>query len=163
MSSSASARSRLLASAQALCNAFASHASVDELLSHFSNTHSITAIEHGEPFLAPFIREFTGRNGPMSVPAYFSLLQKHIKYENMTFGDWVVDAEARKVSTRGTATFTWIEGPGEGQSWDEYFVYMLDFDDEGKVTDYQVWADSGAAYLAGRGELSAKQKEYEAS
>lgn len=39
------------------------------------------------------------------------------------------------------------------QSWDETFTYSLDFDDELKVTDYQVWADSGAAYLARLGKL----------
>lgn len=35
---------------------------------------------------------------------------------------------------------------------------MLDFDDEGKVTDYQVWADSGAAYLASKGQLDQSRK-----
>ncbi len=34
---------------------------------------------------------------------------------------------------------------------------MLDFDDEAKVTDYQVWADSGAAFLARKGQLNAKK------
>jgi len=49
------------------------------------------------------------------------------------------------VSVKGRAKFTWIE---TGQIWDETFTYSLDFDDESKITDYQVWADSGAAYLA---------------
>lgn len=57
----------------------------------------------------------------------------------------------RKVSVKGQATFTWIE---TGQSWDETFTYSLDFDHESKVTDYQVWADSGAAYLARIGKLN---------
>ena len=48
---------------------------------------------------------------------------------------------------------TTYEGEGKGQSWDEEFAYILDFDQSAKVTDYQVWADSGAAYLARRGEL----------
>ncbi len=69
-------------------------------------------------------------------------------------GEWVIDAENRKVSVRGQARFKWIEGAGEGQWWDEQFVYVLDFDDEAKVTDYQVWADSGAAYLARLGKLN---------
>ncbi|TFY50187.1 hypothetical protein EVJ58_g11151 [Rhodofomes roseus] len=157
-------RAGLLASAKALCNAFANKATTDELLSHFSTTHQIFAAEHGEPFLAPFIgRPFVGRDGPKSVPAYFSLLQKYLKYEKMTFGEWVVDTEARKVCTKGAATFTWIEGGSEGETWEEDFAYMLDFDHDGKVTDYQVWADSGAAYFAQRGELNAKRKEFEAS
>lgn len=154
-----SARAQLLASAQALCSAFAAKADLNILLSHFSTTHEITAVEYGEPFLAPFVgRPFTGRQGPESVAAYFNLLQKYLTYENMTFVEWIVDSEARKVSVRGTAKFTWTEGPGEGQWWEEDFVYVLDFDDDGKVTDYQVWADSGAAYLASRGELNAKRK-----
>lgn len=57
----------------------------------------------------------------------------------------------RKVSVKGQAKFTWIE---TGQSWDETFTYSLDFDHELKVTDYQVWADSGAAYLARIGKLN---------
>jgi hypothetical protein len=54
------------------------------------------------------------------------------------------------VSVKGRAKFTWIK---TRQSWDETFTYTLDFDDEAKVTDYQVWADSGAAYLARLGQL----------
>lgn len=71
----------------------------------------------------------------------------------MHAGGWVVDPAARKVACKGTARFKWTEGIGEGQWWDEQFAYILDFDDEGKVTDYQVWADSGAAYLARLGQL----------
>lgn len=147
-------RSQLLASAQALCNAFATKAPLPDLLSHFSTTHQVSAHEHGLPSLAPFLgRTFTNLTGPDSVEAYFQLLQQMLTYEHMSFGAWTVDADAQKVCTKGKARFTWIGGEGKGQTWDEQFVYMLDFDDEGKVTDYQVWADSGAAYLARRGEL----------
>lgn len=66
----------------------------------------------------------------------------------------MVDVDTRKVSVTGNARFKWTEGVGEGQWWDEQFVYVLDFDDEAKVTDYQVWADSGAAYLAQVGKLN---------
>lgn len=69
-------------------------------------------------------------------------------------GAWIVDTEARKVSCVGSAKFTWTEGAGKGNWWEEKFVYHLDFDDEGKVTDYQVWSDSGAAYLAWNGKLN---------
>ena len=58
------------------------------------------------------------------------------------------------MSVKGKAKFKWIEGVGEGNWWNEQFAYVLDFDDEGKVTDYQVWADSGAAYLAWKGKLN---------
>ncbi|KAI0923954.1 hypothetical protein AcW1_006756 [Taiwanofungus camphoratus] len=155
-------RAQLLASAQTLCTAFAEKSDLDTLLSYFSTTHQVSAFEYGEPVLAPFLgRPFTGTKGPNSVTTYFSLLQKYLMYEDMVFGEWTVDTEARKVCVKGTAKFTWTEGQGEGQSWDEVFVYMLDFDHEAKITDYQVWADSGAAYLAGRGELADKRKEFE--
>ncbi|KAH9940914.1 uncharacterized protein BXZ73DRAFT_75436 [Epithele typhae] len=63
------------------------------------------------------------------------------------------DFTGRTGSSLGVARFTWTEGAGAGQTWDECFAYMLDFDQAAKVTNYQVWADSGAAYLARRGEL----------
>ncbi|KAI0825823.1 hypothetical protein BC629DRAFT_1450796 [Irpex lacteus] len=145
-------RKQLQVSAQALCNDFANKSPLESLLSHFSTTHQVSAKEHGLQLLAPFLgRMFTGRSG---LEEYFSLLQKYLTYENMSFGEWVIDAENRKVSVRGQARFKWIEGAGEGQWWDEQFVYVLDFDDEAKVTDYQVWADSGAAYLARLGKLN---------
>lgn len=68
----------------------------------------------------------------------------------MRFGNYLVDEVESKVSVRGEAKFTWISS---GQSWDEVFTYVLGFDEERKVVRYEVWADSGAAYLARRGEL----------
>lgn len=157
-------RSQLLAAAQALCDAFAGKAPLPDLLAHFSTTHAVSAHEHGEPLLAPFLgRTFKGRSGPGSIEEYFALLQKYLSYEDMAFDSWIVDTEARKVSCRGSAKFTWIEGVGKGNWWDEQFVYHLDFDDEVKVTDYQVWADSGAAYLAWKGKLSSAREEFEKS
>ena len=154
MAARAPTRDELLKSAQALCDAFASKSDIDTLLTHFSSTHQISAFEHGLPLLAPFLgRQFLGRAGATSVPAYFQLLQQYLTYDDMSFGTWVVDPVAQRVSVKGRATFTWIEGEGKGQSWDEQFAYILDFDQDAKVTDYQVWADSGAAYLARRGEL----------
>ncbi|TBU27271.1 hypothetical protein BD311DRAFT_797850 [Dichomitus squalens] len=154
MTSKAPTRDQLLESAQALCHAFASKSDIDTLLSHFSSTHQISAFEHGLPLLAPFLgRHFHGRAGATSVPAYFQLLQHYLTYDDMSFGTWVVDADAQRVSVKGRAKFTWTEGDGKGQSWDEQFAYILDFDQDAKVTHYQVWADSGAAYLARRDEL----------
>lgn len=148
-------RKQLLESAQALCAAFAAKADVGTLLAHFSSTHQISALEHGLPVLAPFLgRPFAGRAGPASVPAYFELLQQHLTYEDMSFGPYVVDADASRISVKGSAKFTWAEGAGTGQAWEECFVYILDFDQDAKVTDYQVWADSGAAYLARTGVLA---------
>ena len=66
------------------------------------------------------------------------------------FVDYVVDVETAKVSARGTATFTWTK---TGQSWDEVFTYVLGFDGQRKVKSYEVWGDTGAAYLASQGKL----------
>lgn len=81
---------------------------------------------------------------------YFELLATLLSYENMAFSHLFVDPEVSKVSVRGRATFTWL---GTGQTWDEVFTYVLEFDEESKVKTYEIWADSGAAYLASRGEL----------
>ncbi|OJA07790.1 hypothetical protein AZE42_14072 [Rhizopogon vesiculosus] len=70
----------------------------------------------------------------------------------MEFSEYIVDPEVQKVSVKGRAKFTWLSTE---QSWDEIFTYVLDFDDDFKVTNYQVWADTGAAYLASRGQLPA--------
>lgn len=54
------------------------------------------------------------------------------------------------VSVVGKARFVWKT---TGNGWDETFTYRLRFDQDAKVVVYEVWADSGAAYLASRGEL----------
>ncbi|GJE91179.1 hypothetical protein PsYK624_073280 [Phanerochaete sordida] len=155
-------RSDLLAAAQALCDGFASKRPLPELLALFSTTHTISAHEYGEPFLAPFLgRTFVGRHGPGSVEAYVGLLQTHLDYEDMAFDSWIVDTEARKVSCRGRAKFTWTEGVGRGNWWHEQFAYHLDFDEDAKVVNYKVWSDSGAAYLASKGQLNAAREAFE--
>jgi len=37
------------------------------------------------------------------------------------------------------------------QSWDEFVKYVLGFDADRKVKSYEIWADTGAAYLARKG------------
>jgi hypothetical protein len=92
-------RSKLLASAEALCKDFAGKASLPDLLSHFSTSHQISALEHGEPYLAPFLgRKFEGRSGSASVEAYFTLLQKYLTYEDMSFGETRIVRHIRKAS-----------------------------------------------------------------
>lgn len=118
------------------------------IFSHFSSSEDVLALEHGLPQLAPFLgREFRGHDG---LQAYFGLLGTHLTYENMSFGWYFVDQEENKVSVRGEARFTWTS---TGQSWDEVFTYVLEFDEQAKVKVYEVWADSGAAYLASKGQL----------
>jgi len=144
----ASDREALLHAAAMFCDAFAAQYALETILDHFSQTSEPFAFEHGLPELAPFLgQKFKGMEG---IKEYFGLLGEHLSYKDMTFLDYVVDVEASKVSARGQATFTW---KSTKQSWDEVFVYVLGFDQDRKVKSYEVWADSGAAYLASKGRL----------
>ena len=96
------------------------------------------------PFPRPKIQGMDG------LKEYFSLLGEHPSYQNMNFKDFVVDPDALKLCCRGEATFTW---QSTKQSWDEVFSYMLVYDGDCKLKGYEVWADSGAAYLASKGEM----------
>ena len=147
-------RQKVLAAAEAFCDAFAEKQPLEEVLGHFSD--DAQAFEHGLPQLAPFLgRAFKGREG---LQEYFGLLSSTLSYDNMTFRNYVVDIELCKVSVTGEATFTWTS---TGQSWDEVFTYVLQLDDDLKVKVYEIWADSGAAYLARKGELNKVKQESE--
>jgi hypothetical protein len=146
-------RKQLLASAQRFCEAFQHKEDISTLLLHFSTTHQASVIEHGDCHLAPFLgKSFTGLS---EVQKYFEAISSLLSYENMAFSEFVVDTEACRVALKGKARFTWLS---TGGSWDETFAYMLDFDEVGKVTDYQIWADSGSAYLARIGKLDEMRK-----
>lgn len=135
--------------AQGFCNAFATQSDLSTILAHFSSSAEVLAFEHGLPRLAPFLgRPF---KGPDAIKDYFSVVAEHLSYRDMRFEEFVVDVEASKVSARGRATFTW---KSTGQSWDEIFAYILSFDGHDKVKTYEIWADSGAAYLARTGQLT---------
>jgi len=138
-------RGDLLKSAESFCGAFQNKRPAEEILSHFSTTHATSCLEHGLPALAPFLgRTFTK-------PAeYLEIIAKYLTYENIKYFAFMVDVETHRVNVQGSARFTWIE---TNESWDEVFTYVLDFDDEAKITDWKVWADSGAAYLAKEGKL----------
>lgn len=141
-------RRHLLASAESFCNALASQADLETILSHFSTSYTPVAHEHGLKQLAPFLgRSFLGIEG---IKEYFGLLQKYLKYENMGFKNYIVDTSEDHVSVEGHARFTW---QSTGQGWNEIFTYQLAFDTQGKVISYHIWADSGAAYLASKGLL----------
>ncbi|KAK3953331.1 hypothetical protein QBC32DRAFT_339173 [Pseudoneurospora amorphoporcata] len=144
-------RQSLLKSAESFCNAFASQTPPPEILTkHFtSKTDDIIVLEHGLPRLAPFLgREYRGKDGFLE---YFKTIGEQLSYKGMRFSNYLVDAEVRKVSVRGQAVFT---NTKTGQSWDEVFTYVLEFDEAARVRKYEVWADSGAAYLASQGELA---------
>ncbi|KAJ9655274.1 hypothetical protein H2198_005803 [Neophaeococcomyces mojaviensis] len=143
-------RASLLSSSQSFCDAFASQAPLDDILRHFSSSQAddIVVHEHGLKELAPFLgRDFTGAKG---VKSYFEIIASCLSYEKMSFKEYIVDALENKTSVRGEARFTWTSTK---QSWDEVFTYVLGFDEEGKVLRYEVWADTGAAYLASKGQL----------
>ena len=147
-----STRQSLLAAAQSFCSSFASQTPPSEILTkHFTTkTDDIIVLEHGLSRLAPFLgREYKGKDGFLE---YFQTIGEQLSYKNMSFGNFIVDAEVRKVSVTGRAVFTNNE---TGQSWNEVFTYVLEFDlEEDRVRKYEIWADSGAAYLASRGELA---------
>lgn len=132
----------------------------NQLLSTFTTNPKPIAHEHGLPQLAPFLgRTFTGQDG---IRTYFDLLASHLEIKNMVFEpekSWVVDEGCMAVALRGTATFIWKETQ---QAWDETFAYRIkvarDVSDTPQngclaVSEYQVWADTGAAYLARMGKL----------
>ncbi|KAF9534985.1 hypothetical protein CPB83DRAFT_888926 [Crepidotus variabilis] len=136
-------RKDLFNAAENFCQAFAEHKDLEYILSLFSVTHATSVIEYGDPILAPFLgKEFIR---PRKIQEYFELLASLVSHENVKFSEYFADVEAMKVSVKGDGKFTWLSTK---QSWHETFTYTLDFDDELKVVKYQVWADSGAAYLA---------------
>ncbi|KAI0011861.1 hypothetical protein F4779DRAFT_160591 [Xylariaceae sp. FL0662B] len=141
-------REDILGAATAFCDSFAQKNAPADILCHFSASEDIVAYEHGLPELAPFLgREFKGRDG---IKSYFETISSCLSYENMQFSNYIVDEVENKVSVRGAATFTWTT---TAESWAEVFTYVLAFDEHYKVTRYEIWADSGAAYLASKGEL----------
>ena len=141
-------RAELQKAAEGFCGTFASNAPLQEIMSYFSDRHMVEAHEHGLPQLAPFLgRSFPGKD---NVKHYFELLAETLTYRDMKFISYIVDTERDRVAVKGEASFTW---KSTNQSWHETFSYQLAFDESGKVIVYEVWADSGAAYLASKGLL----------
>lgn len=62
----------------------------------------------------------------------------------------MVDVEAKKVGLKGRSVFHW---KSRGESWDGSFAYILSFEDGCRISEYQMWADSGSVYLARIGKL----------
>ncbi|PYI02095.1 hypothetical protein BO78DRAFT_274677, partial [Aspergillus sclerotiicarbonarius CBS 121057] len=152
-----------------LLTAFTQSLPLPTLLSTFTTTPAPLIHEHGLPTLAPFLgRDFVGQDG---VQEYFTLVGELLGFEGMRFedeGGWVVGDfgggdRVVVVVVRGWARFF---AKRTGEAWWEGFVYRLgvcrdrgegiggEGDGEWKVQEYRVWADTGAAYLALRGELS---------
>ena len=138
-------REDILRSTRELCDRFANHGSMEEIIACFSTARQdeIRLFEHGLPKLAPFLgRSFEGKVG---VSEYFNVVSEYLSYKDMSFSEFIVDVESRITSVKGKAKFTW---KSTGKTWEEIFVYRIKLDEEGKVLVYEVWADSGAAYLS---------------
>lgn len=147
----AEGREQLRSATQAFCDALIQKKGLKEILGHFSD--KVTVLEHGLPELAPFLgRTFEGIEGASE---YFKVLGETLSFDYMKVTNIFVDSEASKTSVRGKATFTHQK---TGQSWDEAWSYVLEFDSRNKIKLYEIWADSGAAYLASRGELEQKKR-----
>ncbi|KAF2096440.1 hypothetical protein NA57DRAFT_58355 [Rhizodiscina lignyota] len=125
---------------------------------HFSLSPSIT--EHG-PIWAnerlPFLgKTFTTKDGCLE---YFDVLSKTLTMDMSPKSfpkpeDFIVNAFATThegarqgvVSVVGAATFRSVK---TGKSWDEKFIYRLsDFDGEGKIGHWEIWADPLSAWEA---------------
>ncbi|KAL4764439.1 uncharacterized protein BDW70DRAFT_157084 [Aspergillus foveolatus] len=149
-------RATLTHATHPLLDAFATSSDLTTLLNTFTTIPPPTVHEYGLPQLAPFLgRTFTGRD---QVEEYFTLLNEHLRIESMRFEDekeWAVDLETGIVCLKGHARFVSKESE---EGWDEVFIYRIGLVEdeeikEVKVRNYEVWADTGAAYLAAKGEL----------
>ncbi|KAI9371182.1 hypothetical protein BJX61DRAFT_543922 [Aspergillus egyptiacus] len=149
-------RTDLIAATASLCTAFSTGAPLDKIIATFTTNPQPFAHEHGLGSLAPFLgRTFKGQNG---LTEYFNTLNGCLGIEEMSFDDereWIVDTQNLTVGLRGKAKFV---AKHTGEKWDERFCYRISLAEEAegggiKVQGYEVWADTGAAYLALRGEL----------
>ncbi|EED18593.1 conserved hypothetical protein [Talaromyces stipitatus ATCC 10500] len=160
-------RPAILSSIHSLISAFTSNASTPTILAHFTTSPTPLVHEHGSPLFQSYL-PFLGRDfiGLKAVGEYFDLLAKHLSISDAHFDDeddWVVDPQNMTVCLRGRARFTVNDTK---ESWVETFIWRVTLsedltgesepDDAGqglKVQEYRVWADTGAAYLAAKGEL----------
>ena len=117
-------------------------------LKYYTLEEPVSVHEDAVPQFAPFL----GRNfvGIHDVREHFATILSSASYGRMIFKDHIADIRSRQVSVRGQAVFT---SEISGQSWNEIFIYVLDFDNEDRVKRYQIWADTGAAFIASRSVL----------
>lgn len=137
--------------AHAFCIALFSPPPPPVLLStHFTSHPKIT--EHGPTWaqtLLPFLgKTFTGH---AACEQYFTLLGQILEMDLPPDAfpgpeAFIVDAEANMVSVVGKARF---KSKATGKAWDEEFIYRLsEFDGEGRVGHWEIWADPLSAWVA---------------
>ena len=150
MSEQRSKRIELLEATVGFCNAFASGTDPQKIIEQYLSK-KITIIEHGSAKVAPFLgRTFEGYDG---FREYVDNVMSYLQLDSMSFDDYIIDVTYAKVAVVGHAHFTAKE---TGQSWQEVLAYRLLFDEDTKLTRYEIWADSGSLHLARQGKLASK-------
>ncbi|KAK4635635.1 hypothetical protein CLAFUW4_01591 [Fulvia fulva] len=150
------------------------------LSDHFTHTGTPKITEHGPAWASkrlPFLgRTFSGKAECLE---YFSLLAKTLEFQPSadTFtsqGSIVVDDRAsvnegdnrsepsgvaNRPSTSGSMGVVSVKGKGTfkavqtGKAWDEEFIWRLsEYDEDGGIGHWEIWADPLSAWVAVGGE-----------
>ena len=162
---------------QNFCTAFVESKLPGQILDSFFSSHP-RILEHGPSWAStrlPFLGvTFVGR-GDSSAHAqnaaactcddYFRLLSETLLFRPAADSfpppeQFVVDASAKSKARTGTfpgAVSVVAEGRFEsiktGKAWHETFIYRLsDFDEQGKIGTWEIWADPLNAWFAVGGE-----------
>lgn len=137
------------------------------LAEHFTQEHP-RITEHGPAWAnerLPFLgKTFSGKDGCME---YFELLSKTLEFHPSkdTFPPkdaFVIDDRASAAAVHGGEGKGWdgrgvVSVVGKGtfkavatrKSWEEQFIYRLsDFDEDGKIGHWEIWADPLSAWVA---------------
>ncbi|KAF2835469.1 hypothetical protein M501DRAFT_941859 [Patellaria atrata CBS 101060] len=152
--------SSLRSCANEFCQSLLSPPPPEEIISKYFSSHP-RITEHGPEWARkslPFLHKtFKGKQG---CEEYFQLLSETLKMHMGpdTFPEttgFIVDPDAKVqnesqskgiVSVIGKARFESIK---TGKSWDEEFIYRLsDFDENGKIGHWEIWADPLSAWAA---------------
>ena len=123
-----------------------------KLLSQHFRPDGPKITEHGPSWASarlPFLgKTFTGTEECIE---YFDVLSEVLgmKLADDAFpwkGGFIVDGEVGMVSVVGKGRF---ESKKTGKGWDEQFIYRFsDFDDQGRIGHWEVWADPLSAWEA---------------
>ena len=156
---------------EAFCAAFLDLANnpPEKILNEHFTTDNPKITEHGPEWAnerLPFLGEtFVGRDACLT---YFQSLAETLEFipnehtfpsrEGIIVDDRAtVEASGKDkkgvVSVVGQAKFKAVE---TGQSWDEQFIYRLsEFDEDGKIGHWEIWADPLSAWVAVAGQEKA--------